>query len=207
MEQTLSNLLKPMYKNYSWENGATGARKQSIDGYADAIEGAIYLLNRLPIPEGIEWVNREMARNVTQTGADLGTTNLWGTYKLESNGVRTVLMHALMHSRGIIARPWKADLELGASETDDGLLVFLKSESDWSGKLVFDRPRHRIEMGFKFDWPRMNTMPEWFTAEPIKNYIVRNVTRGTEETYSGKQLSKGLALKIKAAEEIVLVIK
>jgi hypothetical protein len=207
LEKTLGNLLKPIYMNYPWETGATGAINQSIDGYADALEGAIYLLNRLPIPEGIEWVNREMARNVTQTGAHLGTTNLWGTYKLESNGVRTVLIHALMHTRGIIARPWKAGLELGAHETDDGLLVFLKSESDWSGSLVFDKPRHRIEMGFKFDWPRMNTMPEWFTAEPGKNYTVSNVTRETEETYSGKQLSEGLDLELKAAEEIKFIIE
>ena len=206
LEQTLRNLSKPVYMNYPWETGATGAINQSIDGYADALEGAIYLLNRLPVPEGIEWVNREMARNVTQTGTDLGTTTLWGTYKLESNGVRTVLMHALMHSRGIIARPWKAGLELGASETDDGLLVFLKSDSDWSGKLVFDRPRHRLEMGFSYDWPRMNTMPEWFTAEPIKKYIVTNVTRETEKVYIGTQLSEGLPFELKAGEEIILNI-
>ncbi|MCP4312878.1 MAG: hypothetical protein GY790_16570, partial [Bacteroidetes bacterium] len=169
--------------------------------------GAIYLLNRLPVPEGIAWVDREMARNVTQTGAHLGTTNLWGTYKLESNGIRTVLMHALMHTRGIIARPWTENLQLGATETVDGLLVYLKSGSDWSGKLVFDKPRHRLEMGFKYDWPRMNTMPEWFTAEPGKNYIVRNVTRGTEKVYIGTQLSEGLALEIKAGEEIILNIE
>jgi hypothetical protein len=207
LEKTLSNLLKPKYMNYPWETGATGAINQSIDGYADALEGAIYLLNRLPVPEGIEWVNREMARNVTQTGADLGTTTLWGTYKLESNGVRTVLMHALMQTRGIIARPWIAGLALGASETNDGLLVFLKSESDWSGKLVFDRPRHRLEMGFEFDWPRMNTMPEWFTAEPGRNYIVKNVTRETEKVYTGTQLSEGLIFELKAGEELILNIE
>ncbi len=50
-------------------------------------------------------------------------------------------------------------------------------------------------------------MPEWFTVEPSKKYIVRNVSRGAEEAYSGKQLSEGMALKIKAAEEIILIIK
>ncbi len=55
---------------------------------------------------------------------------------------------------------------------------------DWAGKLVFDRLR-------------MNTMPDWFTADPGKKYIVRNVTRGTEKVYIGKQLS----------EEIILIIK
>ncbi len=65
---------------------------------------------------------------------------------------------------------------------------------DWAGKLVFDRLR-------------MNTMPDWFTADPGKKYIVRNIARGTEEAYSGKQLSEGKAIKIKAAEEIILIIK
>jgi len=56
VEKTLGNLLKPAYRNYRWEG--------SIDGYADSIEGAIYLLNRVPVAEGFQWVDREMAHNV-----------------------------------------------------------------------------------------------------------------------------------------------
>jgi len=112
-----------------------------------------------------------------------------------------------MHTKGIIARPWSTDLQLGASETDDGLVIFLSSGSDWSGRLVFDIPRHRIEMGFSYDWPRMNTMPEWFTVDHSQKYNVTNVTQQTEKVYSGKQLSEGLAIELKAAEEIELIIK
>ncbi|MBN2312087.1 MAG: hypothetical protein JXR94_24125, partial [Candidatus Hydrogenedentes bacterium] len=36
----LKNLMKPVYADYDWERG-------SIDGFADSIEGALYLLNRV----------------------------------------------------------------------------------------------------------------------------------------------------------------
>jgi hypothetical protein len=127
--------------------------------------------------------------------------------KLQSNGVRTAIMHALMHTRGLIARPWQQDLKLGASQTEDGVAVVLKAESKWSGKLAFDIPRHRIYMGFKHDWPRMNTMPQWFTVEPDREFVVTNITRGSQETYTGKQLHEGLPVELRAGEERLLLIK
>ena len=200
LRQTLRNLEKPEYRNYPWEG-------QSIDGYADSIEGGIYLLNRLPVSQGLEWVDREMAANVTRSSEPLKTAKLWGTYKLESNGVRTVLIHALMHTRGIIARPWRQDLLLGASVTGDGVAVVVEAEKGWSGRLDFDVPRHRVQMGFRHDWPRMNTMPEWFTVDPGEKWIVEDMARGTSETYTGAQLHKGLSLELLPGEERTLLIK
>jgi hypothetical protein len=126
--------------------------------------------------------------------------------KLQSNGVRTAIIHALMHTGGLIARPWRLDLKLGASEIQGELAVVMKAEKDWSGKLVFDIPRHRIYMGFKYDWPRMNTIPEWFTVEHDKKYIVKNITRGSQKTYTGKQLQEGLPVYLQAGEESHLQI-
>ena len=161
-------------------------------------------MNRLPVPQGLEWANHEVSANIVYTNKK---DHLWGTMKLQSNGVRTAIMHALMHTRGVIARPWRQDLTLGASETEDGLAVVMKAEKDFSGKLVFDIPRHRIYMGFKHDWPRMNTMPEWFTVEPGTEYVVKNIASGTEKTYTGKQLHEGLPVELQAAEERLLLIK
>ena len=120
MEQTLRNLAKPKYKDYPWEG-------KSIDGFADSIEGAIYILNRLPVPEGFAWVDREVAANVAYSDQPLKTAELWGTMKLQANGVRTTIMHALMHTRGLLLRPWRQDLSLGAAETKDGLAVVMKA--------------------------------------------------------------------------------
>jgi hypothetical protein len=98
-------------------------------------------------------------------------------------------------------------LTLGAGQTERGLAVVMKAEKDWSGRLVFDIPRHRIYMGFKYDWPRMNTMPEWFIVEPDKRYIVKDIKTGSEKTYTGRQLHKGLPVNLLAKEERLLLIK
>ena len=199
VEQTLRNLSKPAYKNRLWEG-------RSIDGYADSIEGGLYLMNRLPVAEGLAWADQEIAANVARSTEPLKTAKLWGTMKLESNGVRTTIMHALMHTRGLRARPWRQDLTLGASETNEGLAVVLKAENSWSGKLLFDVPRHRLIMGFEHDWPRMNTMPEWFTVEPDTKYVVKDHSNGTETSYTGKQLHAGLDVALSAGEETRLSI-
>ena len=125
--------------------------------------------------------------------------------KLEANGVRTVLIHALMHTRGLIARPWRRDLILGAVESKDGLRVVLKADKDWSGRLVFDIPRHKLYMGFARDWPRMNTLPEWFTVEPGRTY---SVTAGeSAKSYTGSQLHKGLPVELQGGKEMLLLVK
>jgi hypothetical protein len=196
IEQVLRNLEKPVYRNHPWEGS-------SIDGFADAVEGGLYLLNRLPVSEGIAWADREVAANIVYIQ---DKDKLWGTMKLQSNGVRTAIIHALMHTGGLIARPWRLDLKLGASEIQGELAVVMKAEKDWSGKLVFDIPRHRIYMGFKYDWPRMNTIPEWFTVEHDKKYIVKSITRGSQKTYTGKQLHEGLPVYLQAGEESHLLI-
>ena len=197
VRQTLSKLAKPMYKNYPWEGS-------SIDGFADSIEGAIYLLNRVPVEEGFAWVDTEMANNVARSKEPLDTAKLWGTMKLESNGVRTVIMHALMHTRGLIARPWRRDLKLGAEQHGGGLRIVLKADKPWKGKLIFDVPRHRLYMGFEKDWPRMNTLPEWFTVEPEGLYSVVDIRAESIVRRRGKQLREGLKVEVKGDRDLLL---
>jgi hypothetical protein len=199
MTQTLKNLAKPLYHNYKWEGN-------SIDGWADSVEGGIYIMNRLPVAEALAWADSEVATNIVYAKQP---DKLWGTMKLQSNGVRTTIIHALMHTRGLIMRPWRSDLQLGAAEYDKGLAVVVKAcgEKDFTGSLVFDIPRHRIYMGFKRDWPRMNTMPEWFVVEPAQKYTVKNLTAGTSAQYTGKQLHAGLKVTVKGGAELRLTIE
>ena len=200
LTRTLRNLAKPTYRNYRWEGN-------SIDGYADSIEGGLYILNRLPVSEALAWADRETAVNVARSRDPLATAKLWGTMKLQSNGVRTVLIHALMHTRGLLARPWRRDLVLGAAESGGGVTIILKADRDWSGRLVFDIPRHEVYMGFAKDWPRMNTLPEWFTVVGDKSYTVRDLPGGIETSSTGKQLQKGLPVQLRAGEEKLLLVK
>jgi hypothetical protein len=201
IEQTLRNLPKPKYQNYPWEGS-------SIDGFADSVEGGIYVLNRYPIKEGFDWVDSEVANNIAYSFEPLETAKLWGTMKLQANGVRTTIMHALMHTRGLIARPWDIGMELGACPTSDGLAIIIKTKNDWEGKIYFDIPRYKYYMGFKKDWPRMNTLPEWFTVEPddTQIYIVENIDTKRKRTISGKLLSKGLPIHTKPGETLQLKV-
>ena len=199
--QTLRNLAKPKYSNYNWEGN------HNIDGYADSIEGAIYCLNRTRVPEAAEWIDREAMKNlVPPAPLSLGSRKLWDVMKLHSNGVRTVIMHALMHTRGCLALPWQQGLQIGASERGDSLAVVMKSEDEWSGRLKLDIPRHREYIGFERDWPRMNTLPEWFTVEPDRSYRVRNVTEGSETIMTGKELHEGKKVHLEPGEQLRLMV-
>jgi hypothetical protein len=153
------------------------------------------------VKEGFTWVDREMARSVTRSSEPLDTAKLWGTMKLEANGVRTVLMHALMHTQGLIARPWQKGLQLGAVRIDDGLVIVMKSDKPWSGKLHFDIPRHRKYLGFTKDWPRINTLPEWYTVEAARKYSITDSESGLPIVRTGKELHEGLDVTLNAGGE------
>jgi len=83
----------------------------------------------------------------------------------------------------------------------------MKSDQPWSGKLHFDIPRHREYLGFTQDWPRINTLPEWFTVEAAQSYHVQDLTADSQATYAGKQLSDGFAVTIPAGAEKRLAIR
>jgi hypothetical protein len=127
--------------------------------------------------------------------------------KLEANGVRTVLMHALMHTQGVIARPWQKGLQLGAVRTSDGLVVVMKSDKPWSGKLHFDIPRHREYLGFTQDWPRINTLPEWFTVERHGNTASTNRHPGSHTIHLRQTAQRGIGLDLAAGEDKQVVVR
>lgn len=197
IERTLRNLEKP----------ATRAIGLDGDSLADSTEGAMYLLNRYPVPEANRWLDRLIGSNLVASHVPLNKAQLWDFNKWHSNCVRTTIMHALMHTQGLIARPWRHDMQLGACAAGDALVVVIKAEKPYYGRLVFDVPRYRIHMGFKRDWPRMNTLPEWFTVEPQQTYTVEDLTAGTNKVYTGKQLHAGLPVRAEAGKELRLIVR
>ena len=151
------------YPDYDWEGG-------SADGYADAIEGAINLLARVPDEAAGRWADDAIGFIYRKQRAD-GILEGWHG---DGNSARTALMVALWKTQGTAASPWRDDLRLGAVRgADGGLLVSVSGEWPWSGTLRFDRPRHRTVMHLPFDYPRINQFPEWFTVEPLAKYEVR----------------------------------
>jgi hypothetical protein len=217
VEFALSNLLKPRYKNFNWDHKSRDNLADSVEGryknfnwdhksrdnLADSVEGGLYLLNRLPIEQGFQWADREVANTLVDAS---DPARLWETHKLEANTVRTVLIHAMMHTRNTIVRPWRQDLQLGASQIHDGIAIVIRADKPYKGLLQFDIPRHRLYMGFKKDWPRMNTMPEWFTVEPENEYLLKNVTTNLRSRHTGKQLHDGVPIDLRAGKEQCLLL-
>ena len=200
VRKTLTALSKSLYRDYPWEGS-------SIDGWADSVEGGLYLLNRIPVAEGMTWADRETAAHIARTAQP---DHMWGTMKLQANGVRTALMHALMHTQGITSHPWQQGLELGAAldgeNGEDSLAVVVHTRDDYEGHLEFDIPRHRLYLGFREDWPRMNTLPEWFTVEPDKEYSVRNIDTGETNILSGRQMHNGVRIAVSAGNTVQLSV-
>jgi len=188
----LKNLVKPKYHLYPWEG-------TNIDGFADSIEGALYLLSVLPVEEGIKWADREVAE--TLIGKPIS-----GTSKFECNAIRTVILYALSKTQGIHVPEWRDDLRLGAARDGEGVVVFIGARSTWEGELLFDVPRHNVWFSFKHDWPRINYLPEYFTVSPEGTYSIE-IAPGTPRAATGKQLREGLPVRLSAGEELFITVK
>lgn len=191
IEHALKNL--PKSKDYPWE----GAR---MDGFADSLEGGINLINRIPIPEAIEWADYTADRMLT-TQRDTGVIEGWHG---DGNFARTALMYALWKSQGAYVEPWRADLRVGAVRQDDGYVYFtVKSDWPWQGRLRFDVPRHAEYLKIPSDYARLNQFPEWFTVPDGASFesdnglvAARKLRNGIEAT-SSPEAPFRLRLKLK----------
>lgn len=185
----------PDYLDYPWEG-------RGADGYADAIEGALNLYNRLPVPEARQWIDESTAFLLAKVRPD-GVVEGWHG---DGNMARTALMTALWKSQGVTLHPWRADMVLGAVQEDDGrLVVAIRCDWPWRGTIRFDQPRHRVVMNLPSDYPRINQFPEWFTVESGRSYgvVLAETPLGPVE---GKVLSEGLEVILEPGVTHVLEI-
>jgi hypothetical protein len=191
--RALSNIHK--YKDYDWESG-------SADGHADSVESAINLLNRIPSESAFDWVDRSMEFIFIKQRPD-GIIEGWHG---DGNSVRTALLWALQKTQGVTASPWRDDLKLGAVRLPDGAVqVFLAADWAWSGKLRFDRPRHRAPIYLPSDYPRINQFPGWFTIGAVQKYEVK-VGEEPVQIVEGAELYK-FPVTTKAGEPLRLTVK
>ncbi|MCC7105382.1 MAG: hypothetical protein IT307_09590 [Chloroflexi bacterium] len=175
----------PRYPYYDWQQG-------EMDGYADAIESALYLLNEDSVQAATDWVDTQMAVLYGFQAAD-GT--VLGAY-LDGNFIRTALLYGLARTQGAHAEPWKEGLLLGAGRDGDCLVLAASSPTNWQGKLVFDTPRHRLNLNLPVDYPRLNKWPEWFVVEPEGSYLVADSAGTVSGRYDGPALSRGVQLRL-----------
>lgn len=186
VRRVLSNLGK--YRNWCWEPSslAKDPKLGSFDGYADSIESAIYLVNREPVPAALEWIDSEMKVMLAMQRPDGHVEDWYG----EGNFNRTVLLHALMKSKGVRASQWTAGLQLGAAEKDGVLALFLSKPA----RIELDFARHRRVLNFQKNYVRLNEFPEWFTVDENSLYTLVPAGGGAELVRLGSELIAGIEL-------------
>jgi len=193
VRNVLTNIEK--YKDYPWEGGGS-------DGYADAIEGGLNLLNRIPIDSAFAWVDYS-ADVMLNKQRDDGIIEGWHG---DGNYARTALMYALWKTQGIRIKPWRADCSFGAVENDGELYVTLNCDWIWNGVLIFDIPRHREFLNLPADYPRINQFPEWFVVESGVEYEIK-IGENEPVRKSGDELRQGLAVRAEARKSFPIHVK
>lgn len=190
VRKALSNL-KAHYTGFPWQRG-------SADGYADSIEGAITLYNREPIASAADWIDSETRAMWGKQKAD-GVIEGWHG---DGNFARTTIMYCLWKTQGLRAEPWREDLRIGAMRDGDGIAVSIAADKPWSGRIIFDRARHREYMKLPIDYPRINQFPEWFVAEPARRYTIRDAASGEERAAEGTALFAGIDVSLEPGREV-----
>jgi hypothetical protein len=170
----------PRYRGHDWERG-------SHDGYADAIESALYLVAREPVPEALDWIETEVRRLIGFQQED-GTIERWYG---DGNWSRTLLLYAMMKTQGSFLDGWQEGVRLGAVRDGDRLLLSLVAPAGWKGRLRFDHARHRRELNFARNYVRLNEWPEWFTVDENTLYRLTDAG-GRTEVRLGSELKDGI---------------
>jgi hypothetical protein len=165
--RVLGNL--PKYRNYVWEGraGNTEMPLGSFDGYADSLEGAIYLVNREPVPEALSWIDSEMKVMMAMQKPNGHIENWYG----EGNYNRTAMLYALMKSQGVRPERWQKGIRTGAERHEDRL--YLSIEAPSPVRILFDRARHHRVLNFDRNYVRLNEFPEWYTVDENTLYRLR----------------------------------
>lgn len=192
VRHVLSNLTEHL-TDYHWG---------SADEYADSIEGAINLYNRERVESATTWIDSEI-RDMWSVQQPDGVVEGWHG---DGNSARTAIMYAFWKTQGLSIEPWRPDVRFGAVRQGDKLYVSITADEPWSGKLIFDKPRHRLQMHLPIDYPRINQFPEWFTTEAAESYTLTDLATGKTATHPGSRLQTGIPLQLDPGMELRLTI-
>jgi len=192
--RVLRNL--PKYRGHDWENG-------SMDGYADSIESALYLVAREPVPEALDWIESEI-RRLKAYQREEGAIERWYG---DGNWSRTMLLYAMMKTQGCYVADWRPGVAVGAVREGDTLRVLVHSPAKWTGRLRFDYARHRRELNYARNYVRLNEWPEWHAVDENTLYTVTDPDTGKSEVRLGSELKEGLRLTLAAGATARRVVK
>ncbi|MDH7502072.1 MAG: hypothetical protein QHJ82_05065 [Verrucomicrobiota bacterium] len=169
------------------------------DSYADSIEGALVLLNRFGEETGLAWLEKVVPIFLGKQRDDGVVEGWYG----DGNYARTALMMGLYCTQGVRCQPWRPRLCVGAQQTEGGVRVVLRSPEEWSGRLLFDLPRHKLNLNLPMNYPRLNEFPEWFALDRQAVYKVRIGAKAAERR-TGAQLEAGIFVTLGSNETVVI---
>ncbi len=186
VRRVLGNLGK--YRNQVWE-GPEGPPPGKFDGYADTIEGAIYLVNREPVGAALDWIDSEMQVMLGMQKAD-GHVEYWYG---EGNFNRTALLWALQKSQGVRPVHWTPGVGVGAVRDGERLLLHVAAGGPVA--VQFDFARHRRVLQLDRNYARLNEFPEWYTVDENRLYRLRRAGEaGAGQVMLGAELVAGVTL-------------
>lgn len=192
IDRALRSLGDPAFDDYPWQD-------TNIDGLADSVEGAIYLLAYRDVPEAERWLDAQVAHLAARP---------WGADKYGANSNRTALLYVRARTRGTWVWPARDDVAWGAAQARNSVVVSVRAEGAWEGRVTFDSPRYRDTLGFACDYPRMNYMPAYFVADPMACYRVTRLNgSATPEEVTGARLIEGYALSVPAGGRVDLAVE
>jgi hypothetical protein len=177
---------------HKWEHG-------DMDGYADTLESALYLLRYVDDPGASAWVDQQTAvlYGFQRDNGAVTDENIDGNY------IRTTMLYGRWLTRGTRVEPWSPTVSLGAAADGTCLQVHLHAADAWSGRLLFDGPRHQQYLGLDVDYPRLNQWQEWWTAEPGRQYALTQ-PGGPDLRLDGSQLASGIVVAVSPGQEYQL---
>jgi hypothetical protein len=117
-------------------------------------------------------------------------------------------MYTLWKTQGILVRPWREDVRFGAVRTNGVVYLTVLTDKPWSGVVLFDKPRHKLNMHLPLDYPRINQFPEWFIVEPELQYELQDGASGKAlQQSTGKELIQGVSVRLEANKPLFWRIK
>jgi hypothetical protein len=122
---------------------------------------------------------------------------------IDGHFVRTTMLYGRRLTQGTRVEPWAPTVALGAASDGACLRMHLHTATSWSGRLLFDTPRHRQNLGLDMDYPRLHEWQEWWGAEPGRQYVV-SLSDGSVSRLSGEDLAAGLPLTLAPGADVQL---
>jgi hypothetical protein len=171
-----------------------------MDGYADTLESAIYISAYRPnnAKTLIPWVDNQIGLLFSRQ-RDTGLVE--ETY-LDGNFIRTSLMYADQKRGGWRVEPFRDDVCVGFAQDEKGNAVVTVSAAEpYQGVLRPDQPRHSTIMRLPWNWPRLNSWPEWFVVTDSTRVID---VKGLPKAPTTDELKKGIPIELSAGGTVVL---